>query len=199
MKTRINFYQKSIKVRRDPVPFKGMLTLWLGTLLVVTTTWLFYLYEEHNSKQLLSQSQAYLKQTQQQLSVIKQRLAEKQNKTHLVDELQTLQQEILHKQQVFDYLANTSTQTNTDYADIMHDLAAFHEPNIWLNQIKFDGQKVTFKGHTQQSKFLPIWLSNLKQSSFFRGKEFSVLEISTTEGVSEFSVATELSISEVQQ
>ena len=199
MKTRINFYQKAIRVRRDPVPFKGMLLLWLGTLLVVALTWLFYLYEEHNSQQLLTQSQAYLKQTQQQLNVVKQRLADKQNKSHLIDELKVLQQDILHKQQVFDYLENTSMHTKTDYADVMRDLAAYHEPQIWLDQIKFEGQKVMLKGRTQQAKFLPIWLANLKQSSFFKGKEFSVLELSSSDGVSEFNVATELSSSEVAQ
>ena len=169
------------------------------TLLVVALTWLFYLYEEHNSQQLLTQSQAYLKQTQQQLNVVKQQLADKQNKSHLIDELKVLQQEILHKQQVFDYLENTSMHTKTDYADVMRDLAAYHEPQIWLDQIKFEGQKVILKGRTQQAKFLPIWLANLKQSSFFKGKEFSVLELSSSDGVSEFNVATELSSSEVTQ
>ncbi|KPZ55795.1 MULTISPECIES: PilN domain-containing protein [Pseudoalteromonas] len=199
MKTRINFYQKAIRVRRDPVPFKGMLVLWLATLCVVALTWLFYLYEEHKSLQLVTQSEAYLTHTQQQLSVVKQRLADKQNKSHLIDELKVLQQEILHKQQVFDYLENTSMHTKTDYADVMHDLAAYHEPQIWLDQIKFEGQKVMLKGRTQQAKFLPIWLANLKHSSFFKGKEFSVLELSSRDGVSEFNVATELSSSEVTQ
>ena len=199
MKTRINFYQKAIRVRRDPVPFKGMLVLWLATLCVVALTWLFYLYEEHKSQQLVTQSEAYLTHTQQQLSVVKQRLADKQNKSHLIDELKVLQQEILHKQQVFDYLENTSMHTKTDYADVMHDLAAYHEPQIWLDQIKFDGQKIILKGRAQQAKFLPIWLTNLKQSSFFNGKELSVVELSSSEGVSEFNVATQLSESEVTQ
>ncbi|MGB1290655.1 MAG: PilN domain-containing protein [Pseudoalteromonas sp.] len=199
MKTRINFYQKAIRVKRDPVPFKVMLALWLVTLCVVALTWLFYLDEEHKSLQLVTQSEAYLTNTEQQLSVVKQRLADKQNKSHLIDELKVLQQEILHKQQVFDYLENTSMHTKTDYADVMRDLAAYHEPQIWLSQIKFDGQKIILKGRAQQAKSLPIWLTNLRQSSFFNGKEFSVVELSSSEGVSEFNVATQLSESEVTQ
>ncbi|WP_338362656.1 PilN domain-containing protein [uncultured Pseudoalteromonas sp.] len=198
MKTRINFYQKAIRVRRDPVPFKGMLLLWLATLFVVALTWLFYLYEERTSQQLLTQSQAYLKHTQQQLSVVKQQLADKQNKSHLIDELKVLQQEILHKQQVFDYLEHTSMHTKTDYADVMRDLAMYHEPQIWLAQIKLDGQKIILKGYTQQANFLPTWLTNLKQSSFFKGKEFSVLALSNHDGISEFKVATQLSVSEAE-
>ena len=52
---------------------------------------------------------------------------------------------------------------------------------------------MTLQGQTSQSKFLPIWFDNLKQSPFFIDKEFSVLELSTQAGVSEFNVATDLS------
>ncbi|WP_231609141.1 MULTISPECIES: PilN domain-containing protein [unclassified Pseudoalteromonas] len=193
MKTRINFYQKTLRVRRDPVPLSGMITLWLGALLIIAITWAFYSYKTYSSELDLEQNRQYLKQGKAQLEVVKQQLAEKQNKTLFINELKTLQQEVLHKQQIFSYLEQSSDQSATDYAQVMHDLAKYHEPNIWLTHIKFVGQSVTLQGQTSQSKFLPIWFDNLKQSPFFIDKEFSVLELSTQAGVSEFNVATELS------
>ncbi|WP_223231636.1 MULTISPECIES: PilN domain-containing protein [Pseudoalteromonas] len=193
MKTRINFYQKTLRVRRDPVPLSGMITLWLGALLIIAITWAFYSYKTYSSELDLEQNRQYLKQGKAQLEVVKQQLAEKQNKTLFINELKTLQQEVLHKQQIFSYLEQSSEQSATDYAQVMHDLAKYHEPNIWLTHIKFVGQSVTLQGQTSQSKFLPIWFDNLKQSPFFIDKEFSVLELSTQAGVSEFNVATDLS------
>ncbi len=193
MKTRINFYQKTLRVRRDPVPLSGMITLWLGALLIIANTWAFYSYKTYSSELDLEQNRQYLKQGKAQLEVVKQQLAEKQNKTLFINELKTLQQEVLHKQQIFSYLEQSSEQSATDYAQVMHDLAKYHEPNIWLTHIKFVGQSVTLQGQTSQSKFLPIWFDNLKQSPFFIDKEFSVLELSTQAGVSEFNVATDLS------
>ncbi|WP_231614073.1 PilN domain-containing protein [Pseudoalteromonas sp. NZS71_1] len=193
MKTRINFYQKTLRVRRDPVPLSGMITLWLGALLIIAITWAFYSYKTYSSELDLEQNRQYLKQGKAQLEVVKQQLAEKQNKTLFINELKTLQQEVLHKQQIFSYLEQSSDQSATDYAQVMHDLAKYHEPNIWLTHIKFIGQSVTLQGQTSQSKFLPIWFDNLKQSPFFIDKEFSVLELSTQAGVSEFNVATDLS------
>ena len=193
MKTRINFYQKTLRVRRDPVPLSGMITLWLGALLIIAITWAFYSYKTYSSELDLEQNRQYLKQGKAQLEVVKQQLAEKQNKTIFINELKTLQQEVLHKQQIFSYLEQSSEQSATDYAQVMHDLAKYHEPNIWLTHIKFVGQSVTLQGQTSQSKFLPIWFDNLKQSPFFIDKEFSVLELSTQAGVSEFNVATDLS------
>ncbi|MBH0042134.1 MULTISPECIES: PilN domain-containing protein [unclassified Pseudoalteromonas] len=193
MKTRINFYQKTLRVRRDPVPLSGMITLWLGALLIIAITWAFYSYKTYSSELDLEQNRQYLKQGKAQLEVVKQQLAEKQNKTLFINELKTLQQEVLHKQQIFSYLEESSDQSATDYAQVMHDLAKYHEPNIWLTHIKFVGQSVTLQGQTSQSKFLPIWFDNLKQSPFFIDKEFSVLELSTQAGVSEFNVATDLS------
>ena len=193
MKTRINFYQKTLRVRRDPVPLSGMITLWLGALLIIAITWAFYSYKTYSSELDLEQNRQYLKQGKAQLEVVKQQLAEKQNKTLFINELKTLQQEVLHKQQIFSYLEQSSDQSATDYAQVMHDLAKYHEPNIWLTHIKFVGQSVTLQGQTSQSKFLPIWFDNLKQSPFFIDREFSVLELSTQAGVSEFNVATDLS------
>ena len=192
MKTRINFYQKTLRVRRDPVPLSGMITLWLGALLIIAITWAFYSYKAYSSELDLEQNRQYLKQGKAQLEVVKQQLAEKQNKTIFINELKTLQQEVLHKQQIFSYLEQSSDQSATDYAQVMQDLAKYHEPNIWLTHIKFVGQSVTFQGQTSQSKFLPMWFNNLKQSLFFIDKEFSVLELSTKDGLSEFNVATDL-------
>ncbi|MEI8654177.1 PilN domain-containing protein [Pseudoalteromonas sp. Hal273] len=192
MKTRINFYQKTLRVRRDPVPLSGMITLWLGALLIIAITWAFYSYKTYSSELDLEQKKEYLKQGKAQLEVVKQQLAEKQNKTIFINELKTLQQEVLHKQQIFSYLEQSSDQSATDYAQVMQDLAKYHEPNIWLTHIKFVGQSVTFEGQVSQSKFLPMWFNNLKQSPFFIDKEFSVLELSTKDGLSEFNVATDL-------
>ena len=193
MKTRINFYHKTLRVRRDPVPLSGMITLWLGALLIIAITWAFYSYKTYSSELDLEQNRQYLKQGKAQLEVVKQQLAEKQNKALFINELKTLQQEVLHKQQIFTYLELSTDQSTTDYAQVMQDLAKYHEPNIWLTHIKFAGKSVTLQGQVSQSKFLPIWFSNLKQSSFFIDKEFSVLELSTQDGVSKFNVATDLS------
>ena len=132
------------------------------------------------------------------MQIAKEQLAEKQNKTLLVDELKALQQEIEHKQQFFNYLEKSSEQSITDYADVMKELAKYHEPNIWLTKIQFVGQKVILQGQTLQSKYLPIWFNNLKQSPFFSDKEFSVLELSTQDGISKFNVATDLLHEEVK-
>lgn len=193
MKTRINFYHKTLRVRRDPVPLSGMITLWLGALLIIAITWAFYSYKTYSNKLDLEQNKEYLKQGKAQLEVVKQQLAEKQNKALFINELKTLQQEVLHKRQIFTYLELSTDQSTTDYAQVMQDLAKYHEPNIWLTHIKFAGKSVTLQGQVSQSKFLPIWFSNLKQSSFFIDKEFSVLELSAQDGVSKFNVATDLS------
>ncbi len=193
MKTRINFYHKTLRVRRDPVPLSGMITLWLGALLIIAITWAFYSYKTYSNKLDLEQNKEYLKQGKAQLEVVKQQLAEKQNKALFINELKTLQQEVLHKRQIFTYLELSTDQSTTDYAQVMQDLAKYHEPNIWLTHIKFAGKSVTLQGQVSQSKFLPIWFSNLKQSSFFIDKEFSVLELSTQDGMSKFNVATDLS------
>lgn len=191
MKSRINFYHKGMRPRRDPVPLKSVLATWCMVTLLVLIVWGGYAYNEFNQQQLINDKQATLQVLGNQLSKTKKVLEEKQNKVLLIKELKTIEQEIAHKQQVFSYLTKASELTSTDYAQVMKDLAQFHQPSVWLTEFSLQGAKVTIKGQTLHSDQLPIWLSSLKQSRYFSGKAFSVLEFTNTAGLNEFMVASE--------
>lgn len=192
MKARINFYQESLWIKHDPMPLNTVAYLWFATFTFMAIVWSFYTYSAHTKYITLQQSEVQLKQAKVDLETATRALAKKQNKTKLVNELKSLQLELQHKLQIFGHLKRTSAESITDYSDVMNDLALYHEPNIWLTDIKFVGQKVILRGQTLQSKYLPIWFNNLKQSAFFANKEFSVLELTTKDQVSEFNVATDL-------
>ena len=192
MKAKINFYQESLWIKHDPMPLNTVAYLWFATFTFMAIVWSFYTYSAHTKHITLQQSEVQLKQAKVDLETATRALAKKQNKTKLVNELKSLQLELQHKLQIFGHLKRTSAESITDYSDVMNDLALYHEPNIWLTDIKFVGQKVILRGQTLQSKYLPIWFNNLKQSAFFANKEFSVLELTTKDQVSEFNVATDL-------
>ena len=193
MKSRINFYQKSLRKRRDLMPFQGVLVIWAVVTFIIIASWGgFTLQTQHNETEK-DESQQRLDSLYVELEAIKIKLAEKQNKDRLVVKLKSIEQEIAHKQQIFSYLKVVNELSATDYSRIMIDLARYHESSIWLTELIFAGKKITLKGHTFQSSQLPIWLNNLKQSPYFTGKEFSVLEFNEKEdGINEFNVSSEL-------
>jgi len=198
MKNRINFYQKSLRPRRDLLPLQGVLALWGIALFVIAISWGGFALSAYFNQLKAQQSESTLNEISNQLQVVKAKLDEKQNKDQFVKQLKKIEQEIAHKQQVFGYLDDAQTLSSMDYSQVMLDLARYHVANIWLTQITFSEQTMTLKGQASQSAKLPIWLSSLKQSRYFAGKEFSVLEFEDKDGLSEFNVATEVAAKEDQ-
>lgn len=198
MKNRINFYQKSLRPRRDLLPLQGVLALWGIALFVIAISWGGFALSAYFNQLKAQQSESTLNEISNQLQVVKAKLDEKQNKNQFVKQLKKIEQEIAHKQQVFGYLDDAQTLSSMDYSQVMLDLARYHVASIWLTQITFSEQTMTLKGQASQSAKLPIWLSSLKQSRYFAGKEFSVLEFEDKDGLSEFNVATEVAAKEDQ-
>jgi len=198
MKNRINFYQKSLRPRRDLLPLQGVLALWGIALFVIAISWGGFALSAYFNQLKAQQSESTLNEISNQLQVVKAKLDEKQNKDQFVKQLKKIEQEIAHKQQVFGYLDDAQTLSSMDYSQVMLDLARYHVASIWLTQITFSEQTMTLKGQASQSAKLPIWLSSLKQSRYFAGKEFSVLEFEDKDGLSQFNVATEVAAKEEQ-
>ncbi|MBQ4832647.1 PilN domain-containing protein [Pseudoalteromonas sp. MMG010] len=198
MKNRINFYQKSLRIKYDPVPLALLLGTWLAAFVFVFIVWGGYFFQQNIQSSLSIQSINELAQAKLKLQKLKTQLSDKQYKQPLIEQLRSLQQEQLHKRQIFAYLADASTQAITDYAQVMQDLARYHEPNVWLTRLQFSGQKILLQGHVSESKYLPLWFSNLHKSSFFIDKEFSVVEFSQDGDGMSFNVATDISTIEVK-
>ncbi|MFK3866227.1 PilN domain-containing protein [Pseudoalteromonas rhizosphaerae] len=196
MKNRINFYQKSLRPRRDLMPLQSVLALWGIALFVIAISWGGFALSVHFNQIEAQQTELTLNEMSTQLQAVKAKLDEKQNKDQFVKQLKKMEQEIAHKQQVFGYLEAAQTLSSMDYSQVMLDLARYHVASIWLTQVTFSEQTVTLKGQASQSAQLPIWLSSLKQSRYFAGKEFSVLEFEDKNGLSEFNVATEVAAKE---
>ncbi|MCQ8879165.1 PilN domain-containing protein [Pseudoalteromonas shioyasakiensis] len=180
------------------MPLQSVVALWVIAIAIIAISWSGFALSLHFKQQELQQTETTLNEIEHQLQAVKSKLDAKQNKDKFVQQLKNIEQEIAHKQQVYGYLAATQTLSSMDYSQVMIDLARYHVPNIWLTRVSFAEQKVTLQGLANQSGQLPIWLSNLKQSSYFSGKEFSVLEFADKDGVSEFNVATEVAVTKGQ-
>ncbi len=194
MKAEINFYQKSLRPKRDLMPLLGVIILWLIALLIMIIFWLGFAVDILYQNSVLKKQQQHLAAQQAVLNLSKNELAKKQDKSKLVAEFKRLQAEVSHKQLFFDYLTTTERLVAIDFSQVMQDLAQFHEANIWLTSIQLSDQQIILKGETQQPSALPVWLSQLKHSSFFTGKEFSVVEFKQNKQNSEFVVATEIDL-----
>ena len=136
----------------------------------------------------LQNKQKIVAEQQNTLSELQAALAQKQDKSVLAQQLAQIQAEINHKQLVMDFIS-THDQTIL-YAQVMEDLARFHDPKIWLTGFKFNAKNILLEGQTDAPSQVPHWLDGLKASYYFSGKQLSEIAFEEREGITYFKVAS---------
>lgn len=192
MKQRINLYLSELRPVKDPLSLNNIALSWAIVLVLCIGYMSILMYVNKDLTHELTQVKRKLTQQTAQVNELQAALAVKQDKTFLSQQLNKLKKEYQHKGMMLKYISGKNNEDKISYADVMSDLAQFHHSDVWLTQFEFMNHEIELKGLTQSPSKLPYWFDGLKQSVFFSGKSFSVLEFTHVDEQSkvEFRVAT---------
>ena len=192
MKQRINLYLEELRPVKDPLSLNNIALSWIMVLVVCVCYMGILMYTNKVLNQELVKVKRQLNQHTEQVNELQAALAVKQDKIFLSQQLNILKQEYQHKKAMLSYISQKNDADKVSYADVMSDLAQFHHSDVWLTQFQFINNEIELNGLTKSPSILPFWFDGLKQSGFFSGKSFSVLEFSNFDEQSqvEFRVAT---------
>ena len=142
-----------------------------------------------------------------ELATQQQRLAElqQQAKAHQADpklQQQLAEQElrIKNERDVLRVLNSKTPNNGAGYAQLMRDLASYHNQSIWLSEVVYTAKTVTLQGTATRPDAITQWLANLNQSAYFSGMEFKNLNISSgpNERTSNFSVSSVAAVQDTE-
>lgn len=91
----------------------------------------------------------------------------------LLAAVEKLQSEVRDKKLLLDELRGREQLKNQGFSTLMFDLAESHVPDIWLTRISINESKIRLEGSTLESSKVPLWVSNLRDSSYFAGRSFA--------------------------
>lgn len=189
MKNRINLYIPELRPQKDPLSLAKLLItsgVVLSAVLVVSSILTTQVVQV---KKALKAEQVIAEQQQASLNQLQAQLEQKQNKSKYAQELKIIESEIAHKKLMFDFIAERSEADAVYFASVMTDLARFHDSRIWLTEFKLSHGNVKLAGVAQNASALPYWLDSLKQSDFFSGQSFSVMEFEQKNSAVSFTIA----------
>jgi Tfp pilus assembly protein PilN len=192
MKQRINLYLSDLRPVKDPLSLNNIALSWAIVLVICIGYMGILMYVNKDLTQELTKVKRNLTQQTAQVNELQAALAVKQDKTFLSQQLNKFKKEYQHKEMMLKYISDKNNEDKISYADVMSDLAQFHHSDVWLTEFQFLNNEIVLKGLTQSPSKLPYWFDGLKQSAFFSGKSFSVLEFTHVDEQSkvEFRVAT---------
>ncbi|MFY8273763.1 PilN domain-containing protein [Pseudoalteromonas sp. SSDWG2] len=192
MKSTINFYQASLRPKHDPLPLTLVVKLVAVVTVVVAAFIALEFWQLKQVESQLVQKQRELSLLQETVSILDMQLTLHRDVSELEKELHKQQNRVQSRNELIHYLSGKDTDDSLLYSDFMADLSRYHNSNLWLTEIQLKAPQLQLVGQTPRPSELAVWLNGLKQSPYFQGRAFSVLEFDTEDDIKQFRVSTDV-------
>lgn len=173
MKYRINLFPAELEPKLDLFTLNFVMVLWLLAGLVIAST-------THYFQQISTETQTSIEKVQQEHSKLKTmfdtlkkaRDTRDQNPELLAEE-KKLSGEERSKFLLLNELQGREQLKNQGFSMLMRDLSKQHIIEVWLTQISIQETRVRIEGGSIESSKVPFWVSKLRQSEYFSGRNFA--------------------------
>ena len=173
MKYRVNLFPPELEPKLDLFTLNFVMVLWLITGLVVAAA-------THYSQQVLTETQTATKKIQQEhanrktlFDTLKTARDTRAQNPVLLAEQKDLNSEQRAKSLLLNELQGREQLKNQGFSVLMRDLSEQHIAEIWLTQISIEEARVRIEGGSLDSSKVPFWVSQLRQSEYFSGRDFA--------------------------
>lgn len=179
MKQQINLYQAPL--RREKKPFAAKTLLWSVAAVLAGTAGLagFAAWQLHTLQERSHAVAVQVGDSQLQLTALAAQLAARQPDPALAEQVNKLEQIIIHRQQLRTVLQGDLFQRGEGYSRYLVALARQHVRGMWLTSVTISGagNGFTLQGATLAPDLVPQYLQNLSRESLLQGQEFRSFQL----------------------
>ncbi|MCG7570388.1 PilN domain-containing protein [Pseudoalteromonas sp. CNC9-20] len=192
MKSSINFYQESLKPRHDPLPLALVVKIFIAAFVVLAVVIALQVWRNNHQQQQLQELTQQHSHLKAEVAELNKQLAQRRDTKNLQQQLEQQQRAEQHRLSLIAYLQGKGSGVPLSYSALMNDLARYHNPQVWLTEINISQRHVQLQGKTAVPSEIAPWLKQLRNSNYFLGKEFSVLEFDESDELRQFNVSTRI-------
>tara|TARA_B100000700_G_scaffold45646_1_gene47768 strand:- start:44 stop:637 length:594 start_codon:yes stop_codon:yes gene_type:complete len=192
MKSSINFYQESLKPRHDPLPLALVVKIFIAAFVVLAVVIALQVWRNNHQQQQLQELTQQHSHLKAEVAELNKQLAQRRDTKNLQQQLEQQQRAEQHRLSLLAYLQGKGSGAPLSYSVLMNDLARYHNPQVWLTEINISQRHVQLQGKTAVPSEIAPWLKQLRNSNYFLGKEFSVLEFDQSDELRQFNVSTRI-------
>lgn len=192
-KFRINLLKDELVAVQTWLTLTNVVRIWVAFLSLLIIFYAVLSYQnsilDDNYNELRKKKVQLSNQLEQYAEVIETRV-ENPRKVNQLAKMKFVFQnkQILHRQ-----LTDRTQVRVSGFADVMTELATYHNSEISLSQVIISDDKVSMYGAARNADSVPNWLTGFEKSNFMAGKSFSHFALSVNDnGDTEFVVRSEL-------
>lgn len=173
MKYRVNLFPNEIKPKLDLVTLNFVVVVWVlaigGVGLLSQYYQSVYVDTEHRTQT----TQQEYKNQKTLLDTLTEARDNRAQDSKLVELVKTMQGEERDKYLLLTELQGRERLKNQGFSLLMKDLAKQHISEIWLTRININERKIRIEGGSLESSKVPVWVSKLRYSEYFTGRNFA--------------------------
>ncbi|MCC5879007.1 MAG: hypothetical protein JJU03_03820 [Idiomarina sp.] len=176
-KNTINLYTDAL---RPPREYLSLANLGWAILLVIIIVLLWraqLAWQIHTLAQQRATTQVELTQVQGRITELAQRQREQQIDAQTEAAVARLEREIQGLQSLSSAVLQSGTIEDDNYARLLRDLSAIHQPGLWLSHIENRQGRLILRGQTEHSGHLPRWMARFDSVVSLQGKQFAVVAL----------------------
>lgn len=173
MKYRVNLFPQELKPRLELVTFGFTLVVWLLCIIFVGLVTYFY---QSSYSEIQQNTRKVQQQHNSQKSLLDTLTAARDKRVQdpkLLAQVDKLQGELRAKQLLLNELQGREQLKNQGFSLLMKDLAEQHIQEIWLTRININERLIRVEGGSVDSSKVPFWVSRLKNTEYFEGRDFA--------------------------
>lgn len=195
MTQQVNLYTDELRPRREPLRAHtaGALLLALVAFLMLAGGFARWEYRASLEEQRAMQRQVEL--LQDELTILEQTVAARQEDPVLIDALRTLDREAQQRRQVLSQVENLVIADSRRFSAYLEALARQTLEGLWLNTIELgrSASEIRLSGTARAGERVPQYLQRLSAEPAFIGREFHSFALDRAEEgrLINFSVATD--------
>lgn len=179
MSRQINLYDVALRAHRE---YAAATVLLLGGSVValgMLIAWVYFTFEVRSLAGQAQQIEAIFREKQDQLRLLQDELAGRQQDKRVASRLQERQNERRAREEVLAALGSGQLDAKPMFSAVLQALGRQRVEGVWLTSIEIEAgvKSVTLEGKTLDPDLLANYLRRLNSESALRGTRFAILEL----------------------
>ncbi len=181
MKLRVNLYVQALQPVKEKISLNLLVGSTLGLSVVLLATGLLINLQAEAKQTQVVVLQQQVKTQAEQVSQLQKLINERKPSELLVKQHTELTQTIVQKQKLLQFVQGEQVKTSVKYSPVFKYLAGIDPEGFWLESFSLNASSSQFSGYVTKAELLPLWLTHLSATEFFKGHTFSRFEINQTD------------------
>lgn len=177
MKTQINLLHEEFRPKFEWVCASHFAGAIIAAILLSSGVYGLTNYRLHLKEQQVAAIKKEIKQQQESIEELTLALTQRVSDPVLTSKLASFTEQTRTRGMLLNQIRNLSALKQRSFSGLFDSLSQSNSTELWLTEFLVTPNELNIEGLLAKPRALPLWISELSQTDFFKGQEFNVASV----------------------